>query len=231
SNQVDMYSVGTVLYQLATHDYPINVNSVPELQKKFAAGPIKRPCSIQDDFQWDFLSKLLEFVPNKRLSAEQALIHPYFTSPQALAEITPEIRQITQNAVATRLAQQKAITQYDKDDTFTVPTTEIRIFIKTDPEAEEQTILQQRTQQQAPIFPGQQQQSKDPYIQSSTRFGTQFVLNPVQYQQRYQFQNVLPPASILPQNQIQPQQQYNQQYNQYPTPLPITAPTNAADQY
>ncbi|KAA6371465.1 MAG: putative AGC family protein kinase [Streblomastix strix] len=154
TNKIDMYSVGTVLYQLATHDYPINVNSVPELQKKFAAGPIKRPASMLDDFQWDFLSKLLEFDPNKRLSAEQALLHPYFTS---LAEITPEIRQITKNAVATRLAQQKAITEYDKDETFTVPTTEIRKFIKTDPEAEEQTILAQRTQQQVPIYPGQQQ--------------------------------------------------------------------------
>ncbi|KAA6391135.1 MAG: putative CHK1 DNA damage checkpoint kinase [Streblomastix strix] len=96
TNKVDMYSVGTVLYQLATHDYPINVNSVPELQKKFAAGPIKRPASMLDGMQWDFLSKLLEFDPNKRFSAKQALQHPYFTS---LAEITPEIRQITQNGV------------------------------------------------------------------------------------------------------------------------------------
>ncbi|KAA6384747.1 MAG: putative SNF1A/AMP-activated protein kinase [Streblomastix strix] len=99
TNKVDIYSVGTVLFQLATHEYPIKAMNVPDLQSKIKNSRIDRHPALKDDLQWDFLSKLLEFDPNKRLSAEQALQHPYFTSPQALAEITPEIIQITQNGV------------------------------------------------------------------------------------------------------------------------------------
>lgn len=40
---------------------------------------IDRPASIKDDLQWDLLIKLLEFDPNKRFSAAEALQHPYFT--------------------------------------------------------------------------------------------------------------------------------------------------------
>ncbi|KAA6382283.1 MAG: hypothetical protein EZS28_022191, partial [Streblomastix strix] len=32
TNKVDIWSVGVVLYQLATHEYPISAGSVPELQ-------------------------------------------------------------------------------------------------------------------------------------------------------------------------------------------------------
>ncbi|KAA6383652.1 MAG: hypothetical protein EZS28_020821 [Streblomastix strix] len=82
-NMVDIWSVGVVLFQLRTHEYPIQAGSILELTKKMASGKIIRPTSIQDDQLWNLLTKLLEFDPIKRISAAEALRHPYFTSPRA----------------------------------------------------------------------------------------------------------------------------------------------------
>lgn len=44
---------------------------------------IERPSEIIDDQLWDLLSKLLEFDPDKRFSADKALRHPYFRSHES----------------------------------------------------------------------------------------------------------------------------------------------------
>jgi serine/threonine protein kinase len=51
---------------------------------------IERPIEIANDILWDLLSKLLDFDPNKRLTAEEALSHLFFTGPEAKADISPE---------------------------------------------------------------------------------------------------------------------------------------------
>ncbi|KAA6399304.1 MAG: hypothetical protein EZS28_005168 [Streblomastix strix] len=100
TNKVDMWSYGVVLFQLATHEYPIKAKTNHKFQKKMRhMKSIERPLEIKDDILWDLISKLLEFDPIKRLSAAEALLHPFFTSPQALAEISDASRIIAANYI------------------------------------------------------------------------------------------------------------------------------------
>ncbi|KAA6389665.1 MAG: hypothetical protein EZS28_014809 [Streblomastix strix] len=155
NNKVDMWSVGVVLFQLRTHEYPIQAGSILELTKKMASGRITRPTSIQDDQLWNLLTQLLEFDQNRRISAEQALQHPYFTSLQAQIEVSIEARQIALNAAIAFQNGDKQISKYDLDQTFTASTSEIKTFLNMNPEAEQQKILtirlNQEQQNQQPI--------------------------------------------------------------------------------
>ncbi|KAA6368517.1 MAG: hypothetical protein EZS28_035956, partial [Streblomastix strix] len=135
TNKVDMWSYGVVLFQLATHEYPFKAKTNHKKMRHMKS--IERPLEIKDDLLWDLISQLLEFDPIKRLSAAEALLHPFFTSPQALAEISDSSRIIAANSAVAFKNGDKKITQFDLDQTFIVPTSEIKIFLNIDPEAEE----------------------------------------------------------------------------------------------
>ncbi|KAA6384785.1 MAG: putative serine/threonine-protein kinase ATG1a [Streblomastix strix] len=85
TQKVDIYALGITFYKLITHKYPVNEGNIKEQQKKMTQMKvIERPSEIKDDILWDLLSKMLEFNPNKRITADQALQHPFFTSPEAI---------------------------------------------------------------------------------------------------------------------------------------------------
>lgn len=52
--------------------------------------PILRPLEIKNDLLWDLLSKMLEFDPDKRISASKALQHEFFTNDESFSEISYE---------------------------------------------------------------------------------------------------------------------------------------------
>ncbi|KAA6371456.1 MAG: putative NEK protein kinase, partial [Streblomastix strix] len=150
--KANIYSVGDVIYQLAGHEYPIKVNSIPDLMKLMQLQTIKRPSSIQDNLLWDLLTHLLDFDPTKRFTAEQALQHPYFTNPQAQLEISAEAKQVAASALQAQLNGDTSITYYDINPSYTIVGNEIKTSFGYDPLIELQPIYQQiQLNQQQPI--------------------------------------------------------------------------------
>ncbi|KAA6357785.1 MAG: hypothetical protein EZS28_046688 [Streblomastix strix] len=78
---------------------------------------IDRPQEIKDDILWDLLQCMLEFDPNKRITASDALQHPYFTSPEAKIDISLE-QHIS--ATLEKQKETKNITEFDTDPSFII---------------------------------------------------------------------------------------------------------------
>ncbi|KAA6369540.1 MAG: hypothetical protein EZS28_034933 [Streblomastix strix] len=101
TQKVDIYSLGITFYRLITHQYLLPYKTYEDYylyfkSPSFDKNPLEKPSEIKDDNLWDLLLKMLEFDPNKRISAAQALQHPYFTSPEAIADISSEQQKITE---------------------------------------------------------------------------------------------------------------------------------------
>ncbi|KAA6361049.1 MAG: hypothetical protein EZS28_043424, partial [Streblomastix strix] len=89
-SKIDIWSAGVVIFQLAGHEYPIKATNISDLQKLMQQRMINRPAAILDNVLWDLLTHLLDFNRITRFTADQALQHPYFTSPQSQNEISVE---------------------------------------------------------------------------------------------------------------------------------------------
>ncbi|KAA6375851.1 MAG: hypothetical protein EZS28_028623 [Streblomastix strix] len=109
-NKVDIWSAGEILFQLLTHELPFKAQTFEELQLKISQKQLNRPSTIKDNLLWDLLTKLLEFDPNVKISASEALMHPYFTGQQADDEITKCVERLAQTAQAAKQAGDSNIT-------------------------------------------------------------------------------------------------------------------------
>ncbi|KAA6361292.1 MAG: hypothetical protein EZS28_043181 [Streblomastix strix] len=141
TQKVDIFSLGVTMIRLLTHKYPLNLIQTYEFRKKYQEiNRFDRPKEIQDDILWDLLSQMLEFNADKRISASDALQHPYFTSPEALADISPEQQKLADEAKIQEIPgiQNKSI--FDEDPTLVVPEHEIQQFF------EEEILNNQRIQ-------------------------------------------------------------------------------------
>ncbi|KAA6367839.1 MAG: hypothetical protein EZS28_036634 [Streblomastix strix] len=119
TQKVDIYALGITFYKFITHKYPVDERNFKEQAKKMTQmKSIKRPSQIKDKLLWNLLQSLLEFDPDKRITAAEALQHPYFTSPEAIADISIEQKDLATIAAFAELKGDKTITKFDKDPSF-----------------------------------------------------------------------------------------------------------------
>ncbi|KAA6377583.1 MAG: putative protein kinase, partial [Streblomastix strix] len=98
SNSVDMWALGILVYWMTTHSYPFNPRNDQSIRQFSANRVLTRPQLITDDLLWDLLVRMLAFDRKNRISAVDALNHPFFTGEQAMREISPEQYQLSQTA-------------------------------------------------------------------------------------------------------------------------------------
>ncbi|KAA6391985.1 MAG: hypothetical protein EZS28_012488 [Streblomastix strix] len=88
---------------------------------------IKRPVEITDNLLWNLLSKLLEFNSDRRITAAEALQYPYFTSPEAIADISPEQHDLAQQSALSEEQGDSNISEFDKQPSYIVAESVIKI--------------------------------------------------------------------------------------------------------
>ncbi|KAA6369675.1 MAG: hypothetical protein EZS28_034798 [Streblomastix strix] len=121
TQKVDIYALGITFYKLITHKYPVYEPTFDSQGKSLAQlKSIERPSQITNNLLWDLLSKLLEFDPDKRITALEALQHPFFTSSEAISDISKDQQDLAQLAAKAESEGDLKITQFDKDPFYIV---------------------------------------------------------------------------------------------------------------
>ena len=89
SEKCDVWSCGIIMYILLTGLPPFNGETDEEIMRKIMSGKFdlkKYPWPIISSQAKDLIKKLLEFNVNDRITAEEALNHPWFESKQVKSQ-------------------------------------------------------------------------------------------------------------------------------------------------
>ncbi|KAA6390299.1 MAG: hypothetical protein EZS28_014175 [Streblomastix strix] len=133
TQKADLYAVGITFYHIITHLYPVVFKSIEEYsiyfnRSQFEINPLQKPTEIKDNLLWDLLSKLLEYDSMIRITAVQALQHPYFTSAEALCDISSEQQEIASETEIHRLNGEDYVSIHDINPSYIVSESPIIIL-------------------------------------------------------------------------------------------------------
>ncbi|KAA6394129.1 MAG: putative Serine/threonine-protein kinase STK11 [Streblomastix strix] len=135
--KVDVWSFGILIYQIVTHTFPFNPHKIVSIVQFVTNKVLIRPYSITDDNLWNLLVQMLAFDRKDRISAEDALKHPFFTSQQALSEITQEQRQLAQTAQIEQQNGNQQISEFDTNPSYNFPLADVQMILgPVDPDNE-----------------------------------------------------------------------------------------------
>ena len=81
NHKADVWSLGTLLFQMLTGEYPFHGNDLNELKKNLKQGVYKIPKQTQVSPEcMDFLNSCLRLESDKRKSWDELLNHPFLVN-------------------------------------------------------------------------------------------------------------------------------------------------------
>ena len=78
--EVDVWSMGVIIFQLLTGEYPFDGYTPATIAEKIRIGSFDMPKNISKNAQ-DLLSGMLEYRYDRRMNFKDCLEHPWFTKP------------------------------------------------------------------------------------------------------------------------------------------------------
>ena len=79
TESADIWSAGILLYLMSTGRFPFNNSSIPMLLNYIVNLPIEIPKTVSPELQ-DLIARILQKDPNKRITLEQIISHPWFVN-------------------------------------------------------------------------------------------------------------------------------------------------------
>lgn len=143
SSLVDMWSIGCLVYVILTGHLPFSGSTQQELYKQISAGsyhegPLK-DYRISDDAR-DFIESFLQVNPRDRMTAEQALKHPWIRTADSQSFIDSQV------SLSQSMSQQKA------SDNVSDAQQQFINMRATKPKDEQPQSSPQEPQTQQPVF-------------------------------------------------------------------------------
>lgn len=77
NKEVDVWSMGVIIYQILTGNYPFDGFLINDVYEKIRIGSFKIPDFVSDDAK-DLIQGMIEYRNDRRMTFKECLEHPWF---------------------------------------------------------------------------------------------------------------------------------------------------------